>query len=164
MMYDLLNKARKDGLVALEADIEDPAKSPIFSKYPAFLKDHHMRDFVCDTMRMAVSGGVEPFDLDQMMELDMDVHHHERHPAGRGAQHHGRLASRPGHRRGGARRRDHHGRAGRSAGRNRPQSGGRAGRNLPRHSAVLRIGRARSPPTWPRLPRTSTPTITCFAC
>jgi chemotaxis protein MotA len=76
MMYDLLNKARKDGLVALEADIEEPAKSPSLSKYPAFLKDHHIRDFVCDTMRMAVSGGVEPFDLDQMMELDMDVHHH----------------------------------------------------------------------------------------
>jgi len=77
MMYDLLNKARKDGLVALEADVEDPAKSPVLSKYPAFLKDHHVRDFVCDTMRMAVSGGVEPFDLDQMMELDMDVHHHD---------------------------------------------------------------------------------------
>jgi len=77
MMYNLLNRARKDGLVALEADIEDPAKSPILSKYPAFIKDHHVRDFVCDTMRMAVSGGVEPFDLDQMMELDMDVHHHD---------------------------------------------------------------------------------------
>ena len=77
MMYDLLNKARKDGLVALEADIEDPAKSPILSKYSAFTKDHHIRDFVCDTMRMAVSGGVEPFDLDQMMELDMEVHHHD---------------------------------------------------------------------------------------
>ena len=76
MMYDLLNRARKDGLVALEADIEDPNKSQIFSKYPTFLKDHHVRDFVCDTMRMAVSGGVEPFDIDQMMELDMEVHHH----------------------------------------------------------------------------------------
>ncbi len=75
MMYDLLNRARKDGLVALEADIEDPGKSQVFSKYPAFLKDHHIRDFVCDTMRMAVSGGVEPFDIDQMMELDMEVHH-----------------------------------------------------------------------------------------
>jgi chemotaxis protein MotA len=77
MMYELLNRARKEGLVALEADVEDPVKSKIFAKYPAFLKDHHIRDFVCDTMRMAVSGGVEPFDLDQMMELDMDVHHHE---------------------------------------------------------------------------------------
>jgi chemotaxis protein MotA len=77
MMYDLLNKARKDGLVALESDIEEPDKSPILSKYPAFLKDHHVRNFVCDTMRMAVTGGIEPFDVDQMMEADMDVHHHD---------------------------------------------------------------------------------------
>jgi chemotaxis protein MotA len=77
MMYDLLNKARKDGLVALESDIEEPDKSPILSKYPAFLKDHHVRNFVCDTMRMAVTGGIEPFDVDQMMESDMDVHHHD---------------------------------------------------------------------------------------
>jgi chemotaxis protein MotA len=77
MMYDLLNRARKDGLVALEADVEEPGKSQVFTKYPQFLKDHHVRDFVCDTMRMAISGNVEPFDLDQMMELDMDVHHHD---------------------------------------------------------------------------------------
>ena len=76
MMYDLLNKARKEGLVALESDVEDPEKSPIFSKSPGFTKDHHVRDFVCDTLRMAVTGGIEPFDMDQMMETDMDVHHH----------------------------------------------------------------------------------------
>ena len=76
MMYDLLNKARRDGLVALESDIEEADKSPILSKYPNFLKDHHIRDFVCDTLRMAVTGGIEPFDVDQMMEVDMEVHHH----------------------------------------------------------------------------------------
>ena len=75
MMYDLLNKARRDGLVALETDIEEPDKSPVLSQYPTFLKDHHVRDFVCDTMRMAVTGGIEPFDVDQMMEVDMEVHH-----------------------------------------------------------------------------------------
>ena len=75
-VYDLLNKARKDGLVALESDIEDPGKSPVLSKNPVFAKNHHIRDYFCDTMRMAVSG-VEAFDLDQMMELDMEVHHHE---------------------------------------------------------------------------------------
>src|SRR5262249_13487940 len=75
-VYDLFNKARKDGLVALESDIEDPGKSPVLSKNPVFLKNHHIRDYFCDTMRMAVSG-VEAFDLDQMMELDMEVHHHE---------------------------------------------------------------------------------------
>jgi chemotaxis protein MotA len=77
MMYELLNKARKEGLVALESDIETPDKSPVLSKYPAFIKDHHTRDFVCDTMRMAVSGGIEPFDMDQLLELDMDVQHHD---------------------------------------------------------------------------------------
>ncbi len=77
MMYELLQKARKEGLVALETDIEEPEKSPLFSKYETFVKQHHAVDFVCDTMRMAVSGGVEVFDLDQMLEADMDVHHHE---------------------------------------------------------------------------------------
>jgi len=76
MMYDLLNRARKEGLVALENDVEEPDKSAIFSKYPHFLKDHHVRDFVCDTIRMTVTGGVETFDMDQMLESDMDVHHH----------------------------------------------------------------------------------------
>jgi chemotaxis protein MotA len=77
LMYELLQKARKEGLVALESDIEEPEKSPLFTKYEAFAKDHHAVTFVCDTMRMAVSGGVEVFDLDQMLEADMDVHHHE---------------------------------------------------------------------------------------
>jgi chemotaxis protein MotA len=76
MMYDLLNKARKDGLMALESDVEEPDKSPIFSTRPEFLKNHHIRDFVCDSLRMAVTG-VEAFDLDQVLDLDMEVHHHD---------------------------------------------------------------------------------------
>ena len=75
MMYEVLQKGRKEGLVALENDIEEPEKSPIFSKYNDFVKNHHFRDFVCDTLRMAVSGGVEVFDLDQMLDSDMEVHH-----------------------------------------------------------------------------------------
>lgn len=76
MLFDVFNKARKEGMVAIEADIEEPDKSPIFSKYPEFLKDHHVSAFVCDTMRMAVTGGVKTFDVEQMMELDLEVHHH----------------------------------------------------------------------------------------
>jgi chemotaxis protein MotA len=76
MMYDLLNKARKDGLMAVESDVEEPEKSPIFSTRPEFLKNHHIRDFVCDSLRMAVTG-VEAFDLDQVLDLDMEVHHHD---------------------------------------------------------------------------------------
>lgn len=77
MMYELLQKARKEGLVALETDIEEPDKSALFSKYKGFVTDHHAVNFVCDTMRMAVSGGVEVFDLDQMLDADMEVQHRE---------------------------------------------------------------------------------------
>jgi len=76
MMYELLNKARKDGLMALENDVEEPEKSPVFSKGPAVLKGHHARDFVCDSLRMAITG-VDAFDLDQMLDLDLEVHHHQ---------------------------------------------------------------------------------------
>jgi chemotaxis protein MotA len=77
MLFELFSRARKEGLMALETDSDNPEQSPIFSKYPAFLKDHHVLNFVCDTIRMAAGGGVEPFDMDQMMELDMEVHHHD---------------------------------------------------------------------------------------
>ncbi|MGD0304383.1 MAG: motility-associated protein, partial [Candidatus Acidiferrales bacterium] len=77
MMYELFMRARKDGLMALETDSDNPEQSAIFSKYPNFLKDHHALAFVCDSVRMASSGGIEPFDADQMIETDMEVHHHE---------------------------------------------------------------------------------------
>jgi chemotaxis protein MotA len=77
MLYEFLNKVRKEGLLAVEMDVEKPGESAIFKNYPEFLNDHHARDFVCDTLRTAITGGVEPFDMDQMMELDMEVHHHE---------------------------------------------------------------------------------------
>ena len=60
--------------MALENDIEAPDKSPLFTKYPEFLRNHHIRDYFCDTMRMAISG-VEAFELDQLLDLDLDVHH-----------------------------------------------------------------------------------------
>ena len=77
MMYELFSRARKDGLMALETDSDAPDQSPVFSKYPAFLKDHHALAFVCDSIRLASGGGVEAFDADQMIESDMDAHHHE---------------------------------------------------------------------------------------
>jgi chemotaxis protein MotA len=76
MMYDLLNKARKEGLMALESDVEEPDKSPLFSKGPAAFKNHHARDFVCDSLRMAVTG-MDAFDLDQLLDLDLEVQHHD---------------------------------------------------------------------------------------
>ena len=76
MMYQFLNKVRKEGLLSVEMDVEKPKESGIFKNFPEFLGDHHALHFVCDTLRTAITGGVEPFDMDQMMELDMEVHHH----------------------------------------------------------------------------------------
>jgi chemotaxis protein MotA len=77
MFNEIFSYARKNGLPKLEGDVDDPHKSQIFSKYPNFLKDHHAVDFICDSLRMFISSGTDPFELDQMMELDMEVHHHE---------------------------------------------------------------------------------------
>jgi len=77
MMFQFLNKVRKEGLLSVEMDVEKPNESPFFKNYPDFLNDHRACDFACDTLRMAIIGGVEPFDMDQMMELDMEVHHRE---------------------------------------------------------------------------------------
>ncbi|HUI57381.1 MAG TPA: flagellar motor stator protein MotA [Bryobacteraceae bacterium] len=77
MLYDLFNGARREGLAAIETDIEQPDKSKIFTAYPSVMKDKHVSSFICDTMRTASAGVVDPFDLDQMMELDMETQHHE---------------------------------------------------------------------------------------
>jgi chemotaxis protein MotA len=77
MLYELFGRARRDGLSAVEADIEQPEKSKLFGAYPAIVKDHEVRAFICDTLRTASSSVVDPFDLDQMMELDMEVRHHD---------------------------------------------------------------------------------------
>jgi chemotaxis protein MotA len=76
MMYQFLNKVRKEGLLAVEMDVEKPVESTIFKNFPDFMADPESLSFLCDTLRTAITGGVEPFDMDQMMELDMEVHHH----------------------------------------------------------------------------------------
>jgi chemotaxis protein MotA len=70
-MYVIMQTARKQGLTELESEVENPSKGKLFSMW-----DHHLQDFVCDTLRMAMTGGPSPFELDQMMEADMEVHHH----------------------------------------------------------------------------------------
>ena len=79
MLYELFNSARKFGAAKLEEDVDHPEKSAVFTKYPQFLKNHHALHFLCDTLRMSVTGGVDPMDIDQMMEVDLEVHHRETH-------------------------------------------------------------------------------------
>lgn len=77
MLNDVFVYARKHGMAKLESDLDEPEKSQVFSKYPKFLADHHALHFFCDTVRMAISGGVGHLELDQLMELDIETHHHE---------------------------------------------------------------------------------------
>jgi chemotaxis protein MotA len=74
-LYAVMQKGRKNGLPSLEADVEEPSKSELFAKFPPGKPDHHVRDFVCDTLRTALTGSSTPFELDQLMEVDIEVHH-----------------------------------------------------------------------------------------
>lgn len=76
MLNDIFQFARKNGMIKLEEDIEEPQKSALLSKYPKIRKDHHILHFVCDTLRTAVAGVVAPHDLDALIENDIDIHHH----------------------------------------------------------------------------------------
>ena len=76
MLSDIFQFARKSGMAKLEEDIEKPDKSALFSKYPKMIKDHHILNFVCDTLRTSVAGVVAPHDLDALVEADIEIHHH----------------------------------------------------------------------------------------
>ncbi|MCG5501694.1 flagellar motor stator protein MotA, partial [Ectothiorhodospira lacustris] len=77
LMYDLFTKARKEGLMGIEGDVEEPENSPLFEKYPRVLKNHHAVEFISDYMRLVVSGSMNSFELDNLMDIDIETHHHE---------------------------------------------------------------------------------------
>jgi chemotaxis protein MotA len=77
MMYEIFNIARRDGLIGLESHVEHPEESEIFKRYPKFLKNHHAVAFFSDTMRVIISGAVQPHDLEDLMEADIEATHTE---------------------------------------------------------------------------------------
>jgi len=77
MMFEVFNVARRDGLIGLENHVEHPEESEIFKRYPRFLNDHHAMAFFADTMRVIISGAVQPHDLEDMMENDIETLHQE---------------------------------------------------------------------------------------
>jgi chemotaxis protein MotA len=77
VLYEIFQKARKDGLVGLEAHIEDPKASDIFQKYPSFLNNHHAVSLLCDTLKVLLTGAVEDHNLAEILDLDLEKHHHE---------------------------------------------------------------------------------------
>lgn len=79
MLYEILAKVRKEGLMSIENDVENPAESPIFTKYPAFMADHHALEFLTDYLRMMVGGNLNAFELENLMDTEIETHHAEAH-------------------------------------------------------------------------------------
>ena len=77
MLYEILAKVRKEGLMSIESDVENPEASPIFSKYPHIQKDHHAMEFLTDYMRMMVGGNLNAFEIENLMDNEIETHHHE---------------------------------------------------------------------------------------
>lgn len=77
MLFDILAKVRKEGLMAIESDVEEPEKSPIFTKYPNILADHHAMEFLTDYLRMMVGGNLNAFEIENLMDIEIETHHHE---------------------------------------------------------------------------------------
>ncbi len=77
MLYDILQKARKEGLMAIEKDVDAPAESEIFNKYPTVGSDHHVIEFMTDYLRMMVSGNLNSHEIEALMESEIDTHHQE---------------------------------------------------------------------------------------
>ena len=79
LLYDILQKARKEGLMAIENDVENPAESPIFTKYATISRDHHLVEFMTDYLRMMVSGNLNAHQTENLMDSEIETHHHEAH-------------------------------------------------------------------------------------
>jgi chemotaxis protein MotA len=77
LLFEILTKVRKEGLMSIEADIETPAESAIFSKYPEILADHHVTEFMTDYLRLMVSGNLNPHEIENLMDNEIETHHHE---------------------------------------------------------------------------------------
>ena len=77
LQFDVLSKVRKEGLMSIEGDIEAPESSPLFSKYPAVLADHHIIEFMTDYLRLMVSGNMDAMQIENLMDNEIETHHHE---------------------------------------------------------------------------------------
>jgi len=77
LLYEVLGKIRKEGLMSIEADVENPHESPLFGKYPTIMADHHLIEFLTDYLRLMVSGSMNAFEIENLMDNEIETHHHE---------------------------------------------------------------------------------------
>jgi len=82
LLFELLAKVRKEGLMSLESDVEEPDKSAIFTKYPNLVADHHLIEFITDYLRLMVGGNLNALEIENLMDNEIETHHHEEmHPS-----------------------------------------------------------------------------------
>ena len=79
LLYELLMKIRKEGLMAVESHVENPESSSIFEKYPKVMADHHLLDFITDCLRLMIGGNMNPHELEAVLEAELETHHKEAH-------------------------------------------------------------------------------------
>ncbi|HET8849846.1 MAG TPA: flagellar motor stator protein MotA [Marinobacter sp.] len=77
LLYEIFDKSRKQGVMAIEEDIDNPESSQIFSRYPAVMKSRHLLDFITDYLRIISSGNMATHELEGMMENEIDSRQHE---------------------------------------------------------------------------------------
>lgn len=77
LLYDIFSLMRKNGLLSLEDHIENPAASEVFSAYPRLMAEHHLIEFITDCLRLIVGGSMNPHELEQLLELELETHHQE---------------------------------------------------------------------------------------
>ncbi len=77
LLYEILAKVRKEGLMSIESDIDAPDQSPVFGKYPSIAKDHHAVEFLSDYLRLMVGGNLNAFEIENLMDNEIETHHHE---------------------------------------------------------------------------------------
>jgi len=77
LQFEILSKVRKEGLMSIEGDIEAPEESAIFGKYPGVLADHHVIEFMTDYLRLMVSGNMDAFQIENLMDNEIETHHVE---------------------------------------------------------------------------------------
>jgi chemotaxis protein MotA len=77
LLFETLSKVRKEGLMSIESDVEKPLASPLFKKYPRILADHHAIEFLTDYLRVMVGGNLNAFEIENLMDTEMETHHAE---------------------------------------------------------------------------------------
>jgi chemotaxis protein MotA len=77
LLYDILTKIRKEGMMSIERDLEAPDQSPVFSRHPEIANDHHVVEFITDYLRLMVSGNLNPLEIETLMDQEIDTHHTE---------------------------------------------------------------------------------------